>query len=294
MKLVKSTDQIKYLVKRKFPGSSAPPPINPLSSRSNGGSSVHESYQKPIVDKKAYECELLKKTEAEVKSLYDEEYEKELNTIQLKTKFEEQSRFFNQPYANADFVHWSKAAHWTLDEALALSFGKSPDIVSWDKIKQFNNISAFAKDYEKRRDLALRELPWGKLFDPMLPTIFINWAIDKEIELPNELIEKVQKRLANEVNWFEEYRKIKDAYDELQNKASPPKVVAEKPLSARTENNYLRLIFKLAYCIEGFNPTKPYEAASLIIDVTAIEKISQETIAKFITKAHALDSKEKD
>jgi len=28
---------------------------------------------------------------------------------------EEQALFFHQPWANADFSHWSEAAHWTLD-----------------------------------------------------------------------------------------------------------------------------------------------------------------------------------
>ncbi len=71
------------------------------------------------------------------------------------------------------------------------------------------------------------------------------------------------------------------------------KPVAEKPLSTRTENNYLRLIFALAGNIVGFNYNKPYESAKLIIDATEIN-ISQQTIADYISKAHALDSKEKD
>lgn len=48
---------------------------------------------------------------------------------------EEKSWCFNLPSANADFVHWAKAAHWTLDEAIALSFGKEPEIVTWKKIE---------------------------------------------------------------------------------------------------------------------------------------------------------------
>lgn len=69
--------------------------------------------------------------------------------------------------------------------------------------------------------------------------------------------------------------------------------IDEKPLSGRTENNYLRLIYTLANSIEGFNPKKPHEAAKLIIDATGIESIKQETIANYISKAHALDSKER-
>jgi len=50
----------------------------------------------------------------------------------------------------------------------------------------------------------------------------------------------------------------------------------------------------LANGIKDFNSTKPYEAAQLIINETGIENISQQTIADYISKAHALDSKEKD
>lgn len=67
----------------------------------------------------------------------------------------------------------------------------------------------------------------------------------------------------------------------------------EKPLSARTENNYLRLILTLANGIDGFNPKKPYEAAQLIIDETGID-ISQQTISDYITKAYKIESQKRD
>lgn len=77
-------------------------------------------------------------------------------------------------------------------------------------------------------------------------------------------------------------------------KSETPKVVTdEKLLSVRTENNYLRLIMRLANGIVGFNPTKPYEAAQLIIDETEI-KISKQAIADYISKAYELEMKERD
>lgn len=79
----------------------------------------------------------------------------------------------------------------------------------------------------------------------------------------------------------------------MKNNNVPASIVSEKPLNTRTENNYLRLIFALAGNIVGFNYNKPYESAKLIIDATEIN-ISQQTIADYISKAHALDSKEKD
>src|SRR6185436_9706811 len=89
---------------------------------------------------------------------------------------EEQALFFHQPWANADFSHWSKAAHWTLDEAIALSFGKAPEHVTWEKVKSVAVISPFAGQYARRRDLALRAMHWKQLFDPVLPGIFLAWA----------------------------------------------------------------------------------------------------------------------
>ena len=67
----------------------------------------------------------------------------------------------------------------------------------------------------------------------------------------------------------------------------------EKTLSARTENNYLRLIMKLANSIEGFNHKKPYEAAKLIIDAIEID-ISQQTISDYIKRAYEIESQKRD
>ena len=292
MKLVKWTDQIEYLVNRKFPCSKAPPPIS-ISNIGHSSSYNYEQHEKLLVDIKKYREELYRKTQAEVKALCDAECDKQLGLIQSKRDIEESQRFFNQVSANADFVHWSKAAHWSLDEAIALSFGKSPNIVSWSEVNKYTEVSPFAERYAKRRDLALRALHWNKLFDPMLPTIFISWAKELDIELPKDLISNVEKKLGIAINWFDEYKKIKAAYDELQNSAATISVVAEKPLHPRTENNYLRLIMALANGIKNFNPSKPYEAAKLILDETGIENISRETISNYISKAHALDSKER-
>ena len=69
---------------------------------------------------------------------------------------------------------------------------------------------------------------------------------------------------------------------------------SEKSLSARTENNYLKLIMALSNGIEGFNPKKPHEAAQLIINETGIENISAQTIANYLSKAHEIQVKDQD
>ena len=264
MKLVKWTDQIEYVVKRKFPGSNAPLPINPLSSRSSGGSNDHEAYQKRIVDIKAYKDELFKKTQAEVKSLYDEEYEKEINAIQLKTKLEEQSRFFNQPNANADFVHWSKAAHWSLDEAIALSFGKSPDIVSWSDVEKYTHVSPFAKEYAKRRDLALRAIPWKKLYDPVLPSIFLSWAMELNLPVPELLVSEVEKTGGTAINWRERYLELQKKYTAHLEKAVSEKSQTgqnkQQPAETYTFDSTPLIELVIKANVQFFSPRKSVDA----------------------------------
>ena len=120
---------------------------------------------------------------------------KEREEVRQKLDREERERFFNLPHAKTDYDHWSKAAHWTLDEALALSFGRAPEIVRWDQLQKFSSLgSPFVAQYARRRDLALRALTWKQLFDPVLPGIFLAWAKRTDIAVPSELTEAVQKR----------------------------------------------------------------------------------------------------
>jgi hypothetical protein len=122
--------------------------------------------------------------------------------LRAKAEQEERERFFNQPRANADFDHWSKAAHWTLDEAIALSLGRAPEMVRWDRLQSLTQIgSPFVTHYARRRDLALRAKAWEQLFDPVLPGIFLAWAKRTDIDVPAELVEAVQKRGVQIADW---------------------------------------------------------------------------------------------
>ncbi len=147
----------------------------------------------------------------QLQSLFESEQAKALADIQ----HEEEARFFNQPQAKADFYHWSKAEHWSLDEAIALVLGKAPEIVSWDKIKTYVETSPFVKQYSRLRDLADRAKVWEKLYDPVLPPIFLKWAEDNEIAVPAELAEKVAKLKGKLVDWKKQHEETKAAYDRL-------------------------------------------------------------------------------
>jgi hypothetical protein len=165
-----------------------------------------------------YRAELLTLPSDDLKSLVESEREKQRAELAAKVEHEERERFFNQPLARADFDHWSKAAHWTLDEAVALSFGKAPERVNWETVKPFVNVSAFAFQYQRRRHLALRAKQWKQLFDPVLPGVFLAWAKRTDLEVSPDLEAAVTARGIQVADWKTHYDDLKSNYDELHQK----------------------------------------------------------------------------
>jgi hypothetical protein len=163
---------------------------------------------------------------------------------------QENERFYNQRYANADFVHWAKAAHWTIDEAIALSFGKEPEIVTWKKIEPLKNETAFAKQFAKRRDLAVRSIQAKKLGDFIPPIEFITWALEINIDMPKLLIDEVTKLSGVVINWHEQYLKVKTEHDNLAKSIEDK----QKPESARKIDNLLQAITAIAIDSYRYDP----------------------------------------
>jgi hypothetical protein len=192
-------DRTEYLVLRKYPFARAiefPPSLS--AGRSPRAIPSPETRQALST----YRAELAALSGEEITQRYDAEKEREYQQAVEKARREERERFFNLPYANADYEHWSKAAHWTLDEAIALSFGRAPEVVRWDQLQKFTSLgSPFVAQYARRRDLAMRALAWKQLYDPVLPGIFLAWAKRTDIPVPPELTEAVQKRGVQIADW---------------------------------------------------------------------------------------------
>jgi hypothetical protein len=203
-----------YLVHRRHPSARAmsyPPSLSKLGMRTQP-----ENRADILAAAAAYRAELVALSYEKLCARYDEEKRRELQELLDKATRDEQTRFFHQPHANADFDHWSKAAHWTIDEAIALSFGKAPEHVTWDKIKPVVQISAFAAQYARRRDLATRAVAGRQLFDPVLPTIFVDWAERLELGLPDELTAAVRARASHATDWKELFKQSKQANEKSE------------------------------------------------------------------------------
>lgn len=208
-----------------------------------------------------YREELGNLTEEELRRLYEEERKKKLAE-------DDKERFFSQPAADADFDYWSKMSHWTLDEAVALSFGKSPAIVNKKSLSSLQGwLSPFIEEYNKTLELAQRAIPWKKLFDPVMPSLFIKWARDNEIPIPDELVEKVESRSGALVDWKKMYDELLEknnnnvqiANDIIANKdAEIAGLVAQAPvnkaLGTREKDSLLKLVIVMAVAGYGYDP----------------------------------------
>jgi hypothetical protein len=107
--------------------------------------------------------------------------------VDEESRWKEKQRFFNQPGANADLIHWGKMPTWTEQEGVALTFGKKPEIVNWETIKPYVDVSTFAQGYAKLHELAIRSVDAELLSDPTQPKDFVEWAKGIAIDLPDTL-----------------------------------------------------------------------------------------------------------
>lgn len=206
--LLDRKDIIEVLVRLKFP----PTVLASLSNQPQpkGTTTLGRILRREEITR--YRSELQNLPSDQLQSIYDKETAAVLTAMQC----EEDARFFNQPQAKADFNHWSKAEHWSLDEAIALVLGKAPEIVNWDTIKTYAGTSPFVKQYSRLRDLTERARVWRKLYDLVLPPIFLKWAEDNEIAIPAELAEKVAKLKGKLVDWKKQYEDTNAACDQLR------------------------------------------------------------------------------
>jgi hypothetical protein len=126
---------------------------------------------------------------ATISALPDEELRKRYDSLQAEI---EAGRAFNLPSTDADFSYWAAASYWTLDEAVALSFGKNPRLVNWELIEPLIWQSPFALEFSNRRELVIRAEVMGQLWDQTAPSVFLAWAERMRFSMPTDLIEAVK------------------------------------------------------------------------------------------------------
>ncbi len=216
MPKIPKTDEVSFLVNRKF---------NKLRTQ-NIDIRLLKEYSDPdyasfdhnlrfalskdrLTEAEAYRAKLLTMDKAEIAELYRLE-------LHNKNLEEDQTRFFHSKIAEADYDYWSKMSHWTLEEAVALSFGKNPEVVSTKTLSSIPSyLSPFIQEYQKLMKLAVRAIAWKKLYNPMLPTMHVNWVLHNEISFPAELRDLVKDRQGGVEHWRKAYENLINEYQSL-------------------------------------------------------------------------------
>lgn len=316
-------DPIEFLVTRKFP----PRVIAVLPS---AGMTDQKGFRRSGTAERAlrsqqaedYRAVLRAMPADELGALVKSEREKADKEFLARLEKEESERFFHWSNANADFEHWSKTAQWTLEEAVALSFGKAPELVNSISLRQFQSVSPFAQRYARLLDLARRAASWEKLYDPVLPILFIKWVKENDIDFPTALAERVLSRSETLIDWKQEYEKLAAKFGELgdgwqkictqQNEliaannsriesllselervhaevaAASVAPAPDKPQSSRERDGMLKVIYAMAVGGYGFDPTaKRSTLATEITGDVVLQglSLSDDTVRRYIKEA---------
>jgi hypothetical protein len=149
----------------------------------------------------------------------------EATALALRMAEEDAALFFNQSNAAADFRYWGKMACWSLEEAIALSFGKNPHVVNaaalfGDKyVSAAHTRSRFPGEYARRNEHVRRASSMLKLRDPIDPKAFLAWAQPVFESLPPELLEQVNYTAPTEADLQRLAARITALESDLRNKA---------------------------------------------------------------------------
>jgi hypothetical protein len=234
---------------------------------------------------------------------------------QAETEAAEEQYYFNQPSAAADFNFWAKTAYWTLDEATALSFGRSPARVNWNVIEKYTAVSLFAAAYALRRDLILRAKAVEQLYDYLLPSFFLAWSKQHGLDFPAELEAAVLAHGHQIRDWKTEYSEAikvaehwKRLYEDTnatlasasqalarseallgaEHEGRADRTPAEKPLGSRERDSLLKLVIGMAVAGYKFDPeaAKNQATAEIASDLERLGmSMHSDTVRKWLGEA---------
>ncbi|EFL88044.1 hypothetical protein [Ahrensia sp. R2A130] len=141
----------------------------------------------------------------------------------------------------ADFEYWAKMEGWGLTQATCLSIGVEPEDFSESPYAERMDPRAL-KFFERRQELVrlkfFRKQFSLQVLEPVAPLDFCRWAIEKKIEIPDEMISEVLALL-----------NAKTDSPEPTSHSLP-----EKSLEGRERDSLLKLIIILAVDGYGYDP----------------------------------------
>ncbi len=213
---------------------------------------------------------------------------------------EEAARFWNSDGAEADLDYWAKLASWHMEEAIALSLGKRPQVVTWDKIRSVTR-SPFVREYSRRREQVMRAIGMGEISFPVSPAKFLAWAERSEFELIEDLVDRVRAR-GQAPDWktlYEaelrdraaEFAALNAEIEALNQRLTTSSVGSEKSLSTRERETLLALVIGMAMDGYGYEPQASRSPIAKEI-ANALSRLGigrdEDTVRKYLKEAAEL------
>jgi hypothetical protein len=250
MPIIPPANLLLFLVERRF-------------SNPRGRMPTDEESRRKI---KAYEAELSEMPEGDFIALAVEEMAKAAAELKLRTELQERIYFFHQVDVSADYSHWCRKDLWTADEATALTLGKAPEYVDWEGVKEYLQVSLFAQEYARLRDLIYRSIAAGQLCEPIFPGSYIAWARRKGIQIPSEFEAAMAASNVSIGDWRALYEDAQRQLDDLSAKhqallertgklEAQPDTRSTGELQTRERSSLFKLIIAMAIGGYGYNPS---------------------------------------
>lgn len=206
---------------------------------------------------------------------------------------QDETRFFNEPRAQADHDLWSKMPFWDPDEATALSFDKNPSFVNWTNIGPLVSGSPFADQYSKWRLIIMRAEIAGDLSDRILPGDFVSWAERTGIDLPTGLKNAVRaavQRIEDKESIILERESLRTEVENLRAELEAARL-SEVSLNAGERKSLMKLALGMAIHKYNYDPAASRGSAPKnISDGLALKGLTldEDTVRKWLKKASEL------
>lgn len=174
------------------------------------------------------------------------------------------TRFFDKAFADANWDYWSAISYWTAEEAVAISFGKDPNVVNLQTLQPYEGKSIFVGSFHAQMQLISRAIEAGQLLAKNTPAFFLAWALRTGFHMHPRAIEAVEARGEQIADWKTEFDTLARFLDTLVMKHGRTEV--ELRTQAEQAQNELETLRDAAFAILEENTELHAKLAELSSD----------------------------
>lgn len=214
--------------------------VNTVMGWLNSASSPNKS---PPVDKSTIEA--IKAEFARLDSLSESALEQEYCEFKENQRAAEiAGRWYNRPEYSADYRHWLKMSYWSVEEGLMLLFGYDPRRLTYANIEKSFYTDPFCEHMRDGLEMAKRSIQVKALRAYNSPNLFVTWANDVEIIVPEKLsaaLAQIGYKILSSAATIEakssQFEELKSNFESLLETASRQNKTCEDLLRSLDEKN---------------------------------------------------------